>query len=487
MFANRAERPDPDRGIASFLYTMYRGGMTGVAKIKKIPKRLKEFSRKIINPDESATENGWRWVCAFYCLMRIDLEKLLEIRPDKPPAKNKTESEFWDEFLQKIIKPKKSAAYNGWRWLCAINYLVDIRHPKDIRHDLPNEHPLKLDNSRFINLEELAKELKDNLGNPTEIEKIDFSGLDFKEKINFSNFIFPINTDFSNATFSEDVLFNNAIFWETADFEGATFHKETSHSKETAKFRNTVFAKIANFRDATFWGYANFKGAKLKGRAFFQDAVFKHHAPRFYDAIFNNEITWAGIKLPNFGKALVDDYDKIGDKVILITDEKAIKNHKRRIEENQNSYENTAILLKAQNKYHDQHFFFRQEMGCRRWLGSDFNYLIYGLYAIFSDYGYGVGRAFAWWLLNIGVGFYILMRINVHAHSIVDSPIRCSILTSFANAHGFLLFHNGPLKGCYGTFKALTEFSFVWGFQTVVGIPLLFLLLLTLRVRFRLR
>ena len=461
-------------------------------KIKKTCKCLKEFSRKIINPDESTAENGWRWACAFYRLMGMDLEKLLEILPDESPAKNKTDSDFWNDFLKKIIEPENSAAYNGWRWLCAMNYLVKIRYPEHIRSDLPKEHPLKLDNSDFINLKKLADELKDNLGDPAEIEKIDFSGLDFKGKINFSNFIFPINTDFSNTTFSEDVLFNNAIFWETADFEGATFASvripnKLETYKKTAKFRNTVFAKIANFRDATFWGYANFKGAKLQGRAFFQDAVFKHHAPRFYDAIFNNEITWAGINLPNFGKALVDDYDKIGDKIIPVTHAKAIKNHRRRIEENQNSYENTAILLKAQNKYHDQHFFFRHEMRCRRWLGGDFNRFIYRLYEIFSNYGYGVGPAFSWWSLNILGGFIKLMSISDQAMFMIKNPIKCSFLTSFANAHSFLLFNKGSLGSCYRAFKTIPEFGFIWATQSILGIPLLFLLLLTLRVRFRLR
>ena len=480
--------------------------MTEIKKI--IPELWKDFAEKIIKPDESFADKKWRFCCAFYKKLGIDLKKLLEISSDehltKNKTKNKTTPDHWNEFLEKIIKPKKSAAHNGWRWLCAISYLVDIRHPKDIRKDLPVDHPLKLDHARFIKLETLAKKLKQKLGNPKEIEKIDFSGLHFENKMDFSNFIFPIDTDFSNATFSKDVLFNNSIFWETADFESTTFHEETSHSKETAKFRNTVFAKIANFRNATFWGYANFKGAKLKGRAFFQDAIFKYHAPRFYDAKFNNEITWAGIKLPNFDKALVDEHEKVGNTFKSITCDECTKgvkcskpikckevikkNHRRRIEENQNSYENTAILLEGTKKYHDQHFFFREEMRCRRWLRKNpFDGLVFGIYEELADYGYGIVQAFSWWAGHIFFWAYILFFTVFKDKCPLSERLSCSAFTSLSNAHSFFLSKSERLTNCSKMIHDTSSLDLIWALETISGALFLFLLLLTLRTRFRLK
>ncbi len=455
-------------------------------------------------PAGSFADKKWRFCRAFYKKLGIDLKKLLEIPSNKHPEKNKTASDHWNTFLKKIIEPKKSAAHNGWRWLCAISYLVDIRHPRYIREDLPDEHPLKLDNATFINFETLAENLKSDLGNPTKIEKIDFSGLTFKECVDFSNFIFPIDVDFSNTKFLKNVYFNNAIFYETADFEDAEFQEKKSYSKETAKFRNTVFKKIANFRNATFWGYANFKGSKLMGRAFFQEAKFKCHAPRFYDATFNNEITWAGIKLPYFTKARVDKYKKVKGEFIPISDRKFFtrikhrkiikKNHRRRIEENQNSYENTSILLKEANKYHDQHFFFRQEMRCRRWLGNFFNCSLYWLYQLSADYGYGVGLALACWALHIILGVVALIFFITPSWEYTNPEfqkiLNCAMPVSFANAnpYTFFGFESEKLKSCYEMLENRLPIGsgVIQIVQSIMGTLFLFLLLLTLRVRFRL-
>ncbi len=456
---------------------------------------------------------------------------------------NPDESSDWLWLVEKTIAlDKASGTPNGWHWFWVIYYLQKQNHIPNfdfekIENTLPEEHwriTQKKEDYEWKQRGENALYKSHDLGviyapqpnRPAskkkmavwakkvqmskKITRINFFDAPFYKSIDFSSFIFPVDTSFektqffnevnfrntiflkdalfNDAKFLTNVRFNGAKFCETADFEGAIFHKNTSHSKETAKFRNTTFSKIANFRNAVFWGYANFKGAKLAGRAFFQDATFKYHAPRFYDATFNNEMTWAGIKLPNFAEAPVDNYEKVdnvSDEVKRVTPEKAIKNHRRRIEENQNSYENTSILLKKQGKYHDQHFFFREEMRCRRWLGDDFNHAIYRFYEWFADYGYGVGHALIWWLLNMGVGFYMLMHINHKGYSMVDNPIRCSFFTSIANAHSFLFFHNGPLKSCYRDFKHLPDFTFIWAAQTIVGIPLLFLVLLTLRTRFR--
>ncbi len=462
--------------------------------------------------------------------------------------------------MQKSIELDGTNFPRGYHWFWGLYFLHEnvTKFPKinlkALQNKSPDEHWLRkieADETGFIpdsEIDEIPPSaiqnnklciLHDYLNEIEYPKDIDFSGLLFKKKTNFSNLIFPIDTDFSNSkflkdvllndtkflskadfsntAFSQDVLFNDAIFFETADFEDATFQSKDSYRKETAKFRNTIFKKIANFRNATFWGYANFKGAKLAGRAFFQKAQFECHAPRFYDATFNNEMTWAGIKLPKFAEAKVDRYTKVDDEFKPVkcgecTDcakcverDKCIKhakcvrckklieeNRTRRIEENQNSYENTAILLAGQNKYHDQHFFFREEMRCRRELeGDTLIRWAFGLYEGLTDYGYGIERAFKAWAWHIVFGIIAIATTASCAGVGLQENLFCSISTSIANANPFVfvIIKDGSLMECYKELNMRSPMMFgaIRGFQTFIGVTLLFLLLTTLRIRFRLK
>ncbi len=450
---------------------------------------------------------------------------------DNRTEQQKIISKAWKKFALIAIELNKDIEPEGRVWFYGLHFLLE-KDAKKTRESLPKGHPLKtisripkkirekLDADIKDSLEPAIDNLKLLLGDVKKVKEIDFSEIIFDECTDFSNFIFPIDTKFNNAEFVTDVFFNNAVFFETADFEEAIFQDERSHCKETAKFRNTTFSKIANFRKATFWGYANFKGAKLAGRAFFQEAKFEWHAPRFYYATFNNEMTWAGIKLPKFKKAPVDEYKKVGEEFELDKCDKCAKcircarcverakcakcarcskckaliekNRRRRIEENQNSYENTAILLEGTKKYHDQHFFFQYEMGCRRELEN--NHLIcfmFWLYETLASYGYGIGRAFTAWFLHMFFGAIIIFIIALGAGLGTQQALFCSASTSFANANPFVFIgiKDGSLMACYTKLQifSLVGFGYVRGIQIIIGIPLLFLLLTTLRVRFRLK
>ena len=450
---------------------------------------------------------------------------------------------------------------NGWHWFWGLNYLHQERDkfPKlnitEIQKSVSNKHWLKKINISSLppvqdDLRNLVTEFSSYL-KTDDYSKINFSSLIFEENKDFSNFIFPIEVSFKktefhdevnfkntlfiedaffngaeffndasfiNAKFIKDIFFNDAKFFETADFEDAEFQTKDSYCKETAKFRNTIFKKIANFRNATFWGYANFKGAKLEGRAFFQKAKFKWHAPRFYDATFNNEMTWSGITLPKFAEAEVDRHTKVGEEfepvkcdectecAKCVERDKCIKhakcvrckklieeNRTRRIEENQNSYENTAILLAGRKKFHDEHLFFRHEMGCRRELEKNlFICLMFLLYEILADYGYGIGRAFKAWLWHMALGMLAIIMTATYAGGIIASEILfCSFSTSIANANPFVfvIIKDGSLMDCYIELNKRSPmiFGLIRGFQTFIGVTLLFLFLTTLRVRFRLK
>ncbi len=306
---------------------------------------------------------------------------------------------------------------------------------------------------------------------------INFNKTTFFVKTYFNDATFSTKAVFKNVKFLDDAYFIKTIFSETADFRNTCFHGKT------AKFKNTIFKKIADFTGATFKGYANFKGSKFKGRTKFQAAEFKIHAPRFYGAKLSKEITWNKItwpKSPNVLNALLHaGFRKLGY-------EWADTDHKPIVRENQNSYEDLANLMEKLDKYHDQHLFFRKEMYCRRQLEPLPTRSFYWLYGTLADYGYGIGRTFIAWFIHIFIGFIALLFIACRGYATVGNPIGCSFSVSVANSHAFF-FKGDRLKKCYEIFENLPWFNFIWGVQTIMGTLFLFLLLLTLRVRFRIK
>ena len=341
-----------------------------------------------------------------------------------------------------------------------------------------------------------------NFRNTTFSANAGFKNATFSSDTRFEKTTFSANATFEDTTFSNDVNFSDASFLKNAYFTDAVFSENVDFEKakfcgKTAKFRNTVFEKIANFTNTTFEGHANFKSSKLKGRTNFQRAEFKFHAPRFYGAEFNNEMTFFGIIPPKFIYApdeifdAEDTDDTKKEKIIL---------YEQRIQENQNSYENTAILLEEKKKYHDQHLFFRAEMRCRqkierkrliRWA--------FWVYERLANYGYGVDRAIKAWVCHIMLGVGVIMLMVLLSLLWEDwkgswdfgKSLLCAFPVSFSNANplAFIGFGDDGLTYCYSKLKSLTPFGFgmIRTVQIIVGIPLLFLLLVTLRVRFRIK
>ena len=379
------------------------------------------------------------------------------------------------------------------------------------------------------------------------ITEINFSDKSFNKLKNFSNFVFPLDTDFSNTKFSKDILFENAVFYEDVNFENAQFHKTPETHKETAKFKDAVFMNTANFNKTIFNAYANFKGAHFGGRTIFQQAEFGFHAPRFYGATFNNEIILNRIKLPEAKKNKLSEIKRDKDN----EDETDNDIYQKTVEENKSAYETLIYLMGEQHKHHDRHRFFREEMRwrqlgniltrerrrdesregvdehnsiCRRirrystialfWLynecikpllpnKTDKNYSIpqrlennvtiafFWLYEKITDYGYSIGRAFSWWLGHIFIGVIVIAIISWYACIKLEDIAFCSVSVSVANANPFvfIIIEDGSLMDCYEKLNKHSPmiFGVVRGIQTFIGVTLLFLLLTTLRIRFRLK
>ena len=413
----------------------------------------------------------------------------------------------------------------GWHWFCAFKDLSgsDL---KEIQKMLPEQHPFKHETAGdftvLIILRDVIAWLRQELGNTGIIKEIDFSERAFKN-VDFSFFVFPIKVSFAKAVFYESANFSNVLFFGNADLsnpnnlyisksrtESADF-TETYFTKQ-AIFTNTIFSESVSFNDSVFNGGANFKDAVFDTLALFLNITFKFYTD-FTNAIFHGITGFAKTKFlsgVNFTNATFIHgvtFDKIKTASSInftktkfknstpnfynadlhsdiIWDESKwpILNRKSNtstVDKNKSAYENLASHMKKLDKYHDEHSFYREEMRCRRWLAGYPTKCFYWFYESLADYGYGVERALLGWFLHIFVGMILIATATKNN--------LCSLPVSFANSHSFLFFNKGALSGCYGYFTGNLFFNIIWGFQTVIGIILLFLLLLTLRIRFRLK
>ncbi len=447
------------------------------------------------------------------------------------------EDNLWYKFLLKSIELDQGEEKpHGWHWFWGI-YGVNKDNPQfltgaliinlnEIKKNIPKSHWLNSTTSStgtgkpVDSLKQESASILQSLllehGYPGLPHEIDFSKLRFKDQIYFSNFIFPMSVRFTFSEFPDYVEFNNAFFYRSVNFivtkfssrssfdnarflsdvnfSKATFSSDTSFDNVTfsndaafnrvnfsksafftrvkflraTNFHKTKFSGLADFSNATFSIMANFDSAifsyvarfyevKITGHTTFKNAEFKQYPPSFHKADMYSDIIWDESRWPILNK----------------------KSSPTVVGQNKNYYENLASLMKSLDKYHDEHFFYRQEMRCRRWQVIYPIKCFYWFYETVSDYGYGIERALFWWVVHILLGAFLI------GFATKNTP--CTLPVSFANAHGFLPFNKGPLKGCYKYFAEYDIFNIIWGFQTVIGIILLFMLLLTLRIRFRLK
>ena len=126
--------------------------------------------------------------------------------------------------------------------------------------------------------------------------------------------------------------------------------------------------------------------------------------------------------------------------------------YEKRIEENKSAYETLIHLMEKQNKHHERHRFFREEMRWRQlgnkltekrlinaaWQGdyeyyslgklleNSFTIAFFWLYDTTSEYGHGIGRAFGWWLLHIILGAIAIFIIASCAGLGAEQALFCS-------------------------------------------------------------
>lgn len=356
--------------------------------------------------------------------------------------------------------------------------------------------------------------------------------------------------DFSNAVFMKFTQFNRAKFAgldSVADFSGSVFHNAVRFDSvkfSNARFDRVSFRNAARFRKAEFAvggddfsapraltvfsrsefkGKADFSDAVFSGRAFFDSAGFDsnasfkgtkfRHTVVFNNAKFGNTTSFRGAsfdKPPKFFETEIHE-DVNFNKVDWSGAERSYSRLHRRnakpdsivedAESAARAWDRLALIMSQRERLIERHEFFRLKMRAQRqrdgfWPPSSIASLLFDW---LSDYGWGIGRAFSWWIIHIAaVGFILAVlaskcssgSISAWRHVLRFLPDGLSL--SFANSHAFLRLASdeGWLRdsrdGIVDSCESGLLLSYIGLFQAVLGPVLLFLVLLTLRNRFRL-
>ena len=301
-------------------------------------------------------------------------------------------------------------------------------------------------------------------------------------KARFKEDTFFLGVDFADTASFTDVGFEKNVEFDGSQFEGKHF-PQFMDVPRLADFRNAEFMAEASFSkifvgndhsSSSLLGLrpermADFSGAKFIARTDFSEAVFSS-VPAFFNTTLHEDTDFSGI-----------DWRKTETETISV--EYAIR-----------AWERLELIMSKLEKPLDRHRFFRLKMRTRRRTDKCFLRVVNWLFETVADYGWGVRRAFSWWLGHWLVASLILLANTCSGTATVPwwKLSLAAVGTGFSNAHAFLFLTSSG--GYLEKGRKVVENNDAWGLLTVgvgaaeavLGPIFLFLLLLTLRNRFRL-
>ena len=147
--------------------------------------------------------------------------------------------------------------------------------------------------------------------------------------------------------------------------------------------------------------------------------------------------------------------------------------------------------MEAQGFHEQAHFFFRREMQFASKIGSSIQRLPYKLFGLFSDYGHSIARPLSalagLWALPMLI-FWVNICTGKCANTI-GAELWVSLIKMAGLSIANIFQITGLQRVYWSDFIECLPWGlkFLGGLQTLLAIPLLFLLLLGLRNRFRLK
>ena len=360
----------------------------------------------------------------------------------------------------------------------------------------------------------------------------DFQGVKFEQRANFEHAVFlglthfdnavflhekhPIGNSFKNTEFlntayfkeieSAIIRFDESIFHSAGYFNHANFDsgKEISsrfvtfdkcHFNQEVKFTVARF-DCASFNNAQFDNSAYFDEAEFKTRADFSNVKFNHATsfrrtvfaspPKFYDAELHEDTDFDDVDWSKAEKAYIRSSKGEGSSTSIRDEEAAAVR----------AWDRLILIMSQREKHVERHEFFCRKMRAqRRRDGICLLSLTNWLFEFLSGYGWDIGKAFGCWMAHIVIGAILIFccRIPYSPEANLGWQFIQSFCLSFANAHAFLgLASTGGYLhdirvGLYDVVWSSSYLNSIGAIQVAIGPVFLFLVLLTVRNRFRIR
>ena len=330
--------------------------------------------------------------------------------------------------------------------------------------------------------------------------EVSFHGSTFHSVAVFENIRFPATTNFEQVTFRDGVWFNGAEFVQSGrkspppyalvHFGRSVFEKVADFSEVDfgvgAEFQNVEFKGETIFDNAAFRFTASFNNSRFRGAASFRQASFSE-PPGFFESELHEDVDFSDVDWNGAERSRSRRFRR-GERQASIRNNAAYAVR---------AWDRLALIMSRQEKFSERHEFFRLKMRAQRQRdGASLLTTANWLFDMTSDFGWGVGRALFWWLGHILAGA-IALAATVAAGSGTDMgawpAVWNGLLVSVANSLAFLRLgsEGGYLNGPHETIMNAVgqmewAFATVGAIQAVLGPVLLFLVLLTLRNRFRL-
>lgn len=312
--------------------------------------------------------------------------------------------------------------------------------------------------------------------------RVNFFEATFSEYANFTSTTFSGNADFGAVTFSGNADFGRARFSgiamrgdlvrSLADLDSRL--NKLDRTREGCNFSRATFSSLANFRAATFSSSAIFINAKCAAHTIFDRARFETHVPDFRGATMHEATEWHDVSWPKPPNAA-------GRRLRWHLD------HKAEAQAQIYAYERLKQEMERLKKHEDEQKFFRKELRARRELVPILSpsWLLNAAYQASSDYGNSFSRPLLSLGAVFGAGIAIFTQVPLCAGE--PMPFKLAARLSFANIFIFLndkreLTAMPEMKACLSNTTAAVS-----AVQSVSGVVLLFLLILALRNRFRMR
>jgi uncharacterized protein YjbI with pentapeptide repeats len=307
----------------------------------------------------------------------------------------------------------------------------------------------------------------------------------FTKKVEFTNFIFPFTTTFKGSVIFSEAVFHNSIFYSNVYFNGTKFN-------DIAEFVHTVFCGITHFTEqvdfkknntfahSIFYYHVNFSGAIFRKRSNFRNCEFKKTCD-FAASIFAEEYPW--LEGTYFNQNFIATAHKYNWP--------NLNNNKQPLHEARASCEIMRAKMEAQGLHEQAHFFFRRERHFAVKMLTPWQRLPNNLFACLSAYGFSLKRPLRalalLWALPM-----LIFWVNICTGKCANT-IGAELWISLIKMAGLSIANIFQITGLQRVYwsefiQCLPSWlKFLGGAQTLLAIPLLFLLLLGLRNRFRLK